>query len=176
MSKQINTPLQLPDGVMNSETTLDINGHIFYVDFGLKKLKPKGIDDDLSQGIPFSVFQDHFNEETNRCEIPYDKKKHEFVTIDYETITEIPEDLILIGFPHLDEINPVEYSISGGWAKEDFQDEETGQKHFVATILKGESNWLEGFARLNRFEQEQPLQETLKRVIRSRKMGRNRGY
>ncbi len=172
MSKQIKANQQLPLGAINNETTLDINGHIFYVDFQLKKLRPKGIEDDLSQGIPFSVFQDHFNKETNRCEIPYDKKKHEFVTIDYGTITEIPEDVILIGFPHLDEMNPAEYSISGGWAKEDFQDEEPGQRHFVATILKGESNWLEGFANLNRSEKERAIQQTLTTLHRSRKMRR----
>ena len=93
-------------------TTLDINGHTFYLDFEQKKLRPKGIDYDLSKGIPFSVFEDHFNDETNRCEIPYDKKKHEFARIDYASFSEIPENVILVGFPHLDAMNPVELLLS----------------------------------------------------------------
>ena len=150
-------------------TTLDINGHTFYLDFEQKKLRPKGIDYDLSKGIPFSVFEDHFNDETNRCEIPYDKKKHEFARIDYASFSEIPENVILVGFPHLDAMNPVEYSVMGGWAREDFQDEEPGQRHFTATILKGNSDWLKFLLKVN---DEEKLLPPMKSLKKSRKIGR----
>lgn len=149
-------------------TTLDINGHIFYVDFGQKRLIPKGINEEFSKGIPFNMFQDHFDKETNRYEFPYDKKRLEFVRINYGTFTEIPENVILIGFPHLDVMNPVEYSVSGGWAREDFEDEEPGQKHFTATLLKGKSDWLEFLAKVNR---EKKKEAHLKSRKKSRKMG-----
>lgn len=150
-------------------TTLDINGHVFVVDFKQKRLIPKGIDEEFSKGIPFNMFRKHFDKETNRYEFPYDKKKFEFVRINYGTFTEIPENVILIGFPHLDVMDAAAYSISGGWAKEDFQDEEPGQKHYVATILKGKSDWLEFLARVNREKQKE---ESLKSTKKSRKMGR----
>lgn len=120
---------------------IDINGHIFFVDFLKKKLIPKDVEN--SKGIPFEVLKEHFNEHTDRYEIPYDTAKLEFAAIDYANVKAVPENVIMVAFPHLDKIDPVAYSVSGGWAKEDFEMVEPEQRHFIATILKGSSNQLE---------------------------------
>ncbi len=159
--------MEIPNKQGNREVTLDINGHTFLIDFARRRILPKG--DENSTGIPFRVFKTHFMEKTDRCEIPYDTKKHEFVKMDYRTVTAVPENVILVAFPHLDRMAPTEYSVMGGWAREDFEPLEGQQNHFTATILKGESNWLDKLAKINQAEQKLPQINSSRR---SRQMGR----
>ncbi|RZJ91610.1 MAG: hypothetical protein EOO20_04640 [Chryseobacterium sp.] len=93
--------------------TIDIAGHLFYVDMRMNKLRPK--DDFLSKGISFSEIDDHFSEEQKAYLIPYDPKKHEFRALDYENITTIPTDLIAVAFPFQKILDPVGWNRQNGW-------------------------------------------------------------
>lgn len=93
--------------------TIDIAGHLFYVDMRMNKLRPK--DDFLSKGISFSEIDDHFSEEQKAYLIPYDPKKHEFRALDYENITRIPTDLIAVAFPFQKVLDPVGWNRQNGW-------------------------------------------------------------
>ncbi|ASV79761.1 hypothetical protein CMU73_03935 [Elizabethkingia anophelis] len=77
--------------------TVDIAGHTFYVDLRMDMLRPK--DDFLSRGIVFSDIENYFDDTTGTYTIPYDPKTKEFSEIDYESITKIPKDLIVVSFP-----------------------------------------------------------------------------
>jgi hypothetical protein len=90
--------------------TIDIAGHTFYVDIRMDMLRPK--DDFLSNGIVFSDIDNYFDEERNAFFIPYDPKKHEFREIDYETITAIPKDLMVVSFPNQTILDPI------GWNRQ----------------------------------------------------------
>lgn len=93
--------------------TIDIAGHLFYVDMRMNKLRPK--DDFLSKGISFSEIDDHYSEERKAYLIPYDPKKHEFRALDYENITSIPTDLIAVAFPFQKILDPVGWNRQNGW-------------------------------------------------------------
>lgn len=98
--------------------TIEIAEHTFYVDIRMDKLRPK--DDLLSNGIRFSEIEDYYNDEKELYIIPYDSKKKELGKIDYETITEIPKDLIVIKIPTLHTLDPV------GWNRQHGYDLKTG--------------------------------------------------
>lgn len=89
--------------------TLDIYGHTFYVDLQMDMLRAK--DDFRSKGIVFSDIQNFYDENSQRYFIPYHPKAHEFRKIDYETITQIPKDLIVVSFYHETILDPV------GWIR-----------------------------------------------------------
>jgi hypothetical protein len=76
--------------------TIEIAGHLFYVDLQMDKLRPK--DDFLSRGIVFSDIENYYDEDKRRYTIPYNPKTHEFQEPDYRTIRELPKDLIAVRF------------------------------------------------------------------------------
>lgn len=98
--------------------TIEIHGHTFYVDIRMDKLRPK--DDFQSNGIVFSEIEDYLNEEKEVYVIPYDPQKKELGKIDYETITEIPKNLIIVKIPSIDKLDPV------GWNRQHGYDLKTG--------------------------------------------------
>lgn len=93
--------------------TIDIAGHLFYVDMRMDKLRPK--DDFLSNGITFSEIDDHYSEERKAYLIPYDPQKHEFRRLDYDKISSIPTDLLAIEIPFQQELDPVGWNRQNGW-------------------------------------------------------------
>lgn len=119
--------------------TIDIAGHLFYVDMQMNKLRPK--DDFLSNGISFAEIDDYYSEERGSYLIPYDPKKREFRELDYENITRIPDDLIVVEFPFQTVLDPVGWNRQGGWGlKEDLK--HIGlQGHFIAK----EVDWKQTF-------------------------------
>ncbi|SFN88688.1 hypothetical protein SAMN05421741_1135 [Paenimyroides ummariense] len=98
--------------------TIEIHGHTFYVDIRMDKLRPK--DDFLSKGIVFSEIKDYLNDEKELYITPYDPKKKELGKIDYETITEIPKDLIVLKIPNVHKLDPV------GWKRQHGYDLKNG--------------------------------------------------
>lgn len=113
--------------------TVEIAGHIFFVDIRMDMLRPK--DDFLSKGIVFSDIDHYFSEEKESYLIPYDPKKHEFKELDYDYITSIPKDLIAVEFPFQKNLDPVGWNRNGGWdLKEDLK--QIGLKmHFLAKTI-----------------------------------------
>lgn len=77
--------------------TINIEGHTFYVDIRMDKLRPK--DDFLSKGIVFSEIENYYDLDKRCYTIPYNPKTHEFQEPDYLNIKEFPKDLIAIRFP-----------------------------------------------------------------------------
>ena len=100
--------------------TIDIAGHIFYVDIRMDKLRPK--DDFLSKGIVLDEIAHYFSEEANAYIIPYNPQKHEFQELDYENILKIPKNLIAIQFPFQRDLDPIGWNRKAGWdIKEDLE-------------------------------------------------------
>ncbi len=79
----------------------------------MDKLRPK--DNFRSNGISFSEIEEYYNENKELYIIPYDSKKKEPEKIDYETITEIPEDLIVVKIPSIHKLDPVGWNIQHGY-------------------------------------------------------------
>ncbi len=77
--------------------SIDISGHIFYVDIKMGKLRPK--DDFESKGIVFDKISEYYDQDRRVYAIPYNPIKHEFQEIDYLTITELPKNLIAVEIP-----------------------------------------------------------------------------
>lgn len=112
--KESQYDLRVNKGVL---PTVDIKGHTFYVDLRMNKLRPK--DDFLSKGISFADIDHYYDDFKKRYVIPYDFDKHEFREINFESITEIPKDLILIQFPHESKLDPVGWNRKGGYQSMD---------------------------------------------------------
>lgn len=113
--------------------TIDIAGHIFYVDIRMDKLRPK--DDFFSNGIVFSEVDHYYNDEREAYIMPYNPSTHEFQELDYDIITAFPKELIAIEFPHERMLDPVGVNRKGGW-EDTFELKETPVKtHFIAKTL-----------------------------------------
>lgn len=113
--------------------TIDIAGHIFYVDIRMDKLRPK--DDFLSKGIVFHEIAHYFSEEANAYIIPYNSQKHEFQELDYDTILEIPKDLIAIQFPIQRDLDPIGWNRKIGWDIKEDLDYSGLKSHFKAKTI-----------------------------------------
>lgn len=77
--------------------TINIVGHIFYVDIRMDRLRPK--DDFLSKGIVFSDIENYYDQDKRTYTIPYNPRTHEFQEPNYRNIKELPKDLIAVRFP-----------------------------------------------------------------------------
>lgn len=97
--------------------TIDIEGHLFFVDLRMNKLRPK--DDFLSNGISFSEIEEYFNDTTGNYIFPYDPQKKETGNIDYETITKIPKDLIVVEIPSDYTLDPIGWNRQHGYDLKD---------------------------------------------------------
>lgn len=115
--------------------TMDINGHLFYVDIPMGMLRPK--DDFMASGIKFDELSNYLNEMRTAYQIPYDPKKHSFQQIDYRTVTEIPKELLIIEFPHQRILDPVGYSRKYGLDLKECLQETGFRSHFTAKKVEG---------------------------------------
>lgn len=91
---------------------IEIEGHIFFVEMFVGKLNPK--DEFLSNGIVFDDVWDHYNEDRKAYMITYNPKTFEFQRPDYNNITAIPTDLVVVSFPHESELDPVGFNRKWG--------------------------------------------------------------
>jgi len=114
---------------------IEIAGHRFYVDIRMDKLRPK--DDFISNGIIFSEIEDYYNDQKELYIIPYEPKKKELGRIDYESITEIPKDLIVIKIPNIKTLDPV------GWNRQQGYDLKNGieRSGFQMTFKAKTGKW-----------------------------------
>lgn len=129
-------------------TTIEIEGHTFYVDIPMDRLRPK--DDFLSKGIVFSEIDHYYEEEKQLYSIPYNASKHEFQEVDFENLTELPKGLILIEFPYERILDPIGFNRKHGvdplWGLK-----ETGIKsHFEARKVDWKETGLEEMIEENR--------------------------
>lgn len=157
----------LRDRLNGRLTTLDIAGHTFFVDHRMQAIRPK--DDFSTQGIRFDELDYYFNDELGRYEIPYDKKKHEVANVDMDSITEIPEHVLVVAFPSPEIMDPVGYSRFSGWDLEDTLEDTPQKSHFTAIILKGKNSYLEACVKENRQQKNLP---PLKQKRDSKNIGR----
>lgn len=139
--------------------TLDIEGHIFYVDLKMDMLRPH--DDFGSMGIVFSEIDEYFLEDENVYQISYNPKTHEFqeLEFDHDQMTEFPKDLILVEFPFQQELDPIGWNRLGGWDLKDDLKQIGLKSHFVATTIPWEKSWLaviikENLERMNKQEKK----------------------
>ena len=128
--------------------TIDIAGHLFYVDMRMDKLRPK--DDFLSKGISFKDIDDYFSEERNAYLIPYDPRKHEFRELDYENLMSIPKDLIAIQFPFQQKLDPIGWNRQNGWDPLDDVKTKDLIPHFKAKIIPWEKTYIKDIIKDNK--------------------------
>lgn len=129
-------------------TTIEIDGHTFYVDIPMDRLRPK--DDFLSKGIVFSEIDHYYEEEKQLYRIPYSPSRHEFQEVDFENLTELPKELILIEFPYERILDPIGFNRKHGvdplWGLK-----ETGiRSHFEARKVDWKETGLEEMIEENR--------------------------
>lgn len=156
--------------------TIDIAGHTFYVDIRMDMLRPK--DDFLSNGIVFSDIENFFDEERQLYFIPYHAKTHEFREIDYETITKIPKDLIVVSFPNEMALDPVGWNRHHGFELTDGLKEKGLKAHFTAQAASWEDIYVpqiikENLDKLQReAKKEKPEKDIAKPPEKKQRKGR----
>ncbi|OJW80319.1 MAG: hypothetical protein BGO69_05515 [Bacteroidetes bacterium 46-16] len=136
--------------------TIDIAGHTFYVDIRMDMLRPK--DDFLSEGIVFSKIDHYYSDDQDRYIIPYNPKKHEFQDIDYEAITAIPKDLIVISFPHESKMDPIGWNRKIGLNETSDLKEANVHSHFEAKTIDWKETPIEQIIQKN-LQRQQQLQQ-----------------
>ncbi|GAA0886495.1 hypothetical protein GCM10009120_50940 [Sphingobacterium siyangense subsp. cladoniae] len=136
--------------------TIEIEGHTFYVDLRMDKLRPK--DDFLSNGIVFSQIEDYFNDTTEKYIIPYNPQKRELGEIDYETITKIPKDLVVVEIPSELAMDPIGWNRLHGFDLKDGLRETGLQMNFSAKKVKWEDIYV-----------PQKIKENLEQIEKSKK-------
>ncbi|OJX54840.1 MAG: hypothetical protein BGO88_02905 [Flavobacterium sp. 38-13] len=96
--------------------TMEIAGHVFYVDIHMDMLRPH--DDFQSKGIRFEDLEIYYdNEGTGEYIIPYHPGRREFEDVDLHNMVEFPKDLILVGFPHERFLDPIGCNRKAGYDK-----------------------------------------------------------
>ncbi len=149
--------------------TIDIAGHLFYVDIRMDKLRPK--DDFLSNGIVFADIDSYFSEEKNAYIIPYNPKTHEFQPPDYENLTAFPKDLIAVQFSSQRDLDPIGWNRQGGWNIKDELKTIGVRGHFTATTIPWKETFLREIIKENLERKlKHGLEAKLARKGRGRKM------
>ncbi len=132
--------------------TVDIAGHIFYVDIRLDKLRPK--DDFLSEGIVFSDIDHYYSDEAKAYIIPYNSKTHEFQELDYDRLKDFPKDLIAVEFPSKRELDPIGWNRAGGWDLKHGLKQSGLKQHFSAETIPWQQTFLPEIIKINREQAE----------------------
>ena len=93
---------------------LKIAGHPFFVDIAANRLRPK--DDFKSKGISLDQINGYYDRLAHAYIFPYNPKTHEFQEIDHLSITELPKDIIVVKFSHLQLLDRVGWNVKYGFA------------------------------------------------------------
>jgi hypothetical protein len=112
--------------------TIDVYGHTFFVDIRMDMLRPK--DDFLSSGISFTEIQHYYNDVREAYVIPYNYQKREFQELDH-TMTTIPENLMIVSFPHESKLDPIGFNRNEGFNERNGLKEVNVKSHFEAKVL-----------------------------------------
>ncbi len=127
--------------LMGQLPTVDISGHSFFVDIRMDMLRPK--DDFLSKGIVLSQIDHFYDDERKVYTIPYNPKTHEFQDLDYDNITSIPKDLVVVSFPHESVLDPIGFNRKGGWDETYGLKETNVKSHFEAKVVDWKETGIE---------------------------------
>lgn len=126
---------------------LDIAGHHFFVDTDLNILRPK--DDFKSKGISLEEIREYYDRTAHAFIIPYNPKTHEFQEIDHLSITELPREVIIVKFPHLQTLDRVGWNVKHGFGPAHCIEEKDFQLHFKALTLPWEATNIPNSIKLN---------------------------
>lgn len=152
--------------------TIDIEGHIFFVDLRMNKLRPK--DDFLSNGIFFSDIEDYFNDTIGKYIFPYDPQKKELGNIDYEAITAIPKDFVVVEIPSDYKLDPIGWNRQHGYDLKDGLEVTGLQMNFKAKIAKWEDIYVPQIIRENLARKEKPKMQNQQTKPVENKMNQKR--
>lgn len=141
---------------------LNIAGHPFFVDIAAGTLRPK--DDFKSKGILLEQIREYYDRFAQAYIIPYNPKTHEFQEIDHLKITELPKDIIVVKFAHLQELDRVGWNVKYGFGPAHCIKEDQYKLHFKACTLPWEKTNIPNSIKLNLEEkriqdQNKPLDE-----------------
>lgn len=143
---------------------IEIAGHPFYVDTRMEYFRPH--DDFSTLGIPFSVFN-RFEVSYRPIMIAYDPKKHTNLNIDYEKLTEIPADWIMIELPHPKILDPYGYARENGLNIEETLKQYPLNENMKAKVVPWEE------AGVMYFIKENQKRLNRRRRLQERRMGSN---
>lgn len=121
--------------------TVEIAGQLFDVDITMDKLRAK--DDFLAKGIEFNQIDHYYIEEQQVYIIPFNTSTRSFQGLEYETITAIPNSVVMISFPHESILDPVGFNTRGGWEETDGLKINNIHSHFKAAILDWKETGIE---------------------------------
>jgi len=91
---------------------IEIAGHPFYVDIRMDCLRPK--DDFSTMGISFSDIDHCLDEDKMVYEITYNPDTRTFVEVDFNRVTSVPKDLIVVEISYLSTLDPIGYARKRG--------------------------------------------------------------
>ncbi|WP_119790794.1 hypothetical protein [Flavobacterium anhuiense] len=126
---------------------LNIAGHPFFVDIAAGTLRPK--DDFKSKGISLEQIREYYDRFAQAYIIPYNPKTHEFQEIDHLKITELPKDIIVVKFVHLQELDRVGWNVKYGFGPAHCIREDKYKLHFKAHTLPWEKTNVPNSIKLN---------------------------
>lgn len=155
--------------LMGQLPTVDISGHTFFVDIRMDMLRPK--DDFLSKGIVFRQIDHYYNDEQEAYIIPYNPKTHEFQELDYDKIIAIPNNLIVISFPHESVLDPVGFNRKDGWDETNGLKKTNLRSHFEAKQVDWKETGIKVTIQENIKKQQKQKQQS-KQADESRKTGK----
>lgn len=151
---------------------LKIEEHPFFVDIAGGRLRPK--DDFKSKGIGLEQIKDYYDRYAHSYIIPYNPKTHEFQEIDHLSIVELPKEIKIVKFPHLQELDRVGWNVKYGFGPAYCIKEEEFKLHFKAVTLPWEKTNIPDSIKLNleekRIQQNEklpdiPFQEPKRRKL-----------
>ncbi|ASE62051.1 hypothetical protein CEQ15_11385 [Chryseobacterium indologenes] len=102
----------------NHIPTIEIDGHLFYVDAFNKKLRPEN--DMWSRGISYSDISYYYSKEQNAYLIPYNRKTHSFHEAAPLDLLSSSEDITIVRIPTLKYLDPIRYNLKNNNNKSDF--------------------------------------------------------
>lgn len=126
---------------------LNIAGYPFFVDIAAGRLRPK--DDFKSKGIELEQIREYYDRCANAYIIPYNPKTHEFQEIDHLSILELPKEIIVVKFPHLQELDRVGWNVKYGFGPAHCINENQYRMHFKAVTLPWEKTNIPRSIKLN---------------------------
>lgn len=126
---------------------LKIAGYPFFVDMVRGRLRPK--DDFICKGIGLEQIRDYYDRYAHSYIIPYNPKTHEFQEIDHLSIVELPKEIIIVKFPHLQQLDRVGWNVKYGFGPAHCIKEEEFKLHFKAHTLPWEETNIPDSIKLN---------------------------
>lgn len=114
---------------------VEIEGQNFYVDYRMRCLRPQ--DNFHTNGIQFDELEYYFDDQQDRFIFPYDKKKLDIASIDIDTVTVIPSNVVIVTLPCLQALDPIGYSRATGFDREEILRETPQNQKTIA----GQISW-----------------------------------